>query len=102
MRAGQCNSADKLDEVEYPDYADTVELCFINGPHRLRRWSRFMKFMINTFICVTQLGFCCIYFVFIATNFEQVCIFACHSNQSNLRLNIEFIFIVEWNQYSLK
>lgn len=57
---------------EDPDFAETVELCFANGPPRLRSWSKFVKFLVNLFICVTQMGFCCIYFVFIATNFKQV------------------------------
>lgn len=75
MRAIQSTSPEKLEEIEYPDYAETVELCFKYGPSRLRVWSRFVKLVINTFIVVTQLGFCCIYFVFISENFEQVCFF---------------------------
>lgn len=72
MRAIQCNASEKIEDIEDPDFAETVELCFRNGPRRLRPWSRFVKFVVNFFICLTQLGFCCIYFVFISTNFEQV------------------------------
>lgn len=54
------------------DYADTVEQCFANGPVKLRTWSKMMKTIVNIFICVTQLGFCCIYIVFISTNMKQV------------------------------
>ncbi|XP_068154922.1 LOW QUALITY PROTEIN: neutral amino acid uniporter 4 [Drosophila tropicalis] len=54
------------------DYAVTVEQCFENGPMKLRRWSRTMGRLVDTFICVTQLGFCCIYFVFISTNVKQI------------------------------
>lgn len=54
------------------DYAATVEQCFENGPIKLRGWSRTMGHLVDIFICVTQLGFCCIYFVFISTNVKQV------------------------------
>ncbi|XP_052855796.1 proton-coupled amino acid transporter 1-like isoform X3 [Drosophila gunungcola] len=54
------------------DYAQTVEQCFENGPPKLRGWSRTMGRLVDIFICVTQLGFCCIYFVFISTNLKQI------------------------------
>lgn len=57
---------------EDPDFAETVELCVANGPPKIRNSAAFIKFLVNVFICVTQLGFCCVYFVFIATNFKQV------------------------------
>lgn len=73
MRIIESNSADKADQtVEDPDFAETVELCFRNGPQPLRKWSRFAKLLVNFFICLTQLGFCCIYIVFINDNFEQM------------------------------
>lgn len=73
MRTIQSNSSDKSDQMaEDPDFAETIELCFRFGPRPLRRWSRFVKFLCNFFICLTQLGFCCIYFVFINDNFEQL------------------------------
>lgn len=55
-----------------PDFAETVELCFEYGPPKLRNWSRVMKTLVNIFLCVTQLGFCCVYFVFISSNLKQV------------------------------
>ncbi|KAH8291680.1 hypothetical protein KR018_005293, partial [Drosophila ironensis] len=54
------------------DYAETVKQCFENGPTKLRSWSRTMSRLVDIFICVTQLGFCCIYFVFISTNVKQI------------------------------
>lgn len=72
MRDIQNKSAEKTVECEDPDFAETIELCFVHGPPRLRPWSKFIRFLVNFFICVTQLGFCCIYFVFIASNFKQV------------------------------
>uniref|UniRef100_A0A182Q5S5 Amino acid transporter transmembrane domain-containing protein n=1 Tax=Anopheles farauti TaxID=69004 RepID=A0A182Q5S5_9DIPT len=54
------------------DFADTVALCFAYGPPAVRPWAPTMKNAVNIFICVTQLGFCCIYFVFISSNFKQI------------------------------
>lgn len=53
-------------------YAGVVELCFEVGPPRLRKYSVLMRKMVNLFLCITQLGFCCVYFVFISTNVKQV------------------------------
>lgn len=72
MRQTQNSSSEKNEDIDDPDFAETVELCFRNGPPSLRPWSRFTKFLVNCFICMTQLGFCCIYFVFMSDNFEQV------------------------------
>lgn len=63
---------EKTPTTEDPDFAETVELCIANGPPRIRSWSSFIRWLVNLFICVTQTGFCCVYFVFIATNFKQV------------------------------
>lgn len=63
---------DILKTEECPDYAETVEKCFEMGPANLRRCAGIMRTSVNIFICVTQLGFCCIYFVFITSNITQV------------------------------
>lgn len=55
-----------------PDYAETVELCFLSGPKPLRKWAHLMRRIVNIFICLTQLGFCCIYFVFVSESVKQV------------------------------
>ncbi|XP_058467632.1 proton-coupled amino acid transporter-like protein CG1139 [Malaya genurostris] len=55
-----------------PDFAETVGLSFKAGPPRFRNLAKPMKMAVNIFICVTQLGFCCIYFVFISSNFKQI------------------------------
>ncbi|XP_030379956.1 proton-coupled amino acid transporter 4-like [Scaptodrosophila lebanonensis] len=47
------------------DYVDV-------GPRLLRRMSRAMKLIVEMFLCVTQFGFCAIYFVFITENLYQV------------------------------
>lgn len=56
-----------------PDYAETVELCFSSSHNqRWRNLAPFMKTTCNVFICITQLGFCCIYILFVGTNLKQV------------------------------
>ncbi|XP_055843055.1 neutral amino acid uniporter 4 [Episyrphus balteatus] len=54
------------------DYPDTVEKTFELGPKRFRFASKFMRLVVEMFLCVTQFGFCSIYFVFIAENLVQV------------------------------
>ncbi|XP_061507479.1 proton-coupled amino acid transporter-like protein CG1139 [Anopheles gambiae] len=71
--AGEKKLSDPVPPVTEPlDFADTVALCFAYGPPSVRPWAPTMKRAVNIFICVTQLGFCCIYFVFISSNFKQI------------------------------
>lgn len=60
----------RLDED--PDFAETVEMCFELGSPRISGWSKAAKHTVNTFICITQIGFCCVYFVFASTTLRQV------------------------------
>ncbi|XP_030570953.1 proton-coupled amino acid transporter-like protein CG1139 isoform X2 [Drosophila novamexicana] len=53
-------------------FADVAEQAFLDGPPSLNRWSRFIRFMVNTFLVIDLLGCCCIYLVFVATNVQQV------------------------------
>ena len=55
-----------------PDFAETVELCLKYGPEKLKRFSKASKLIVNIFICVTQFGLCCIYFVFASSSMKQV------------------------------
>jgi len=54
------------------DYADVVETACLTGPENLAKYGAFGRKLINLFLCITQFGFCCVYIVFAATNFEQV------------------------------
>lgn len=55
-----------------PDFATTVELSFATGPEKLKKLSVTMRRLVNMFLCITQLGFCCVYFVFVSTNLKEV------------------------------
>ncbi|XP_046387616.1 proton-coupled amino acid transporter-like protein CG1139 isoform X2 [Ischnura elegans] len=59
-------------EVPALGFADVVETSFSTGPLVLRRHSRVVRYVVNTFLCITQLGFCCVYFVFVAANLQEV------------------------------
>ncbi|KAM7000474.1 proton-coupled amino acid transporter 1 isoform 1-T2 [Tautogolabrus adspersus] len=55
----------------------------------LRRQSQWGKQIVNLFLIITQLGFCCVYFVFLSDNIKQVVeaanatTFSCHMNLTN-------------------
>ncbi|KAJ8896189.1 hypothetical protein PR048_001532 [Dryococelus australis] len=54
------------------DFSGVVETSFSTGPSQLRRYSHSSKIMVNVFLCIAQLGFCCVYFVFVAANISEV------------------------------
>ena len=85
---------DKYKFEKRPDYAETVEYCFECGPEVLRKYSKQMKTACNIFIVVTQLGFCCIYFLFIGTNLKQVLDF--YGVVLDLHILISFSLIFIW------
>ncbi|KAI8127859.1 hypothetical protein FF38_13775 [Lucilia cuprina] len=73
---------------KYPDFAETVEQCFETGPPKLQGWAKSMKTLVNVFIVVTQLGFCCIYFVFISTNIKQIL------SAYNINIDVHIVMLV--------
>lgn len=66
------NVMKKRKGIQYMDYADVVETACATGPESLARYGVFARRLVNLFLCITQFGFCCVYIVFAATNFEQV------------------------------
>ncbi|XP_017056203.1 proton-coupled amino acid transporter-like protein CG1139 isoform X2 [Drosophila ficusphila] len=69
---GSILAVERTPGVDFLDYPETVEKSFEHGPRPLRKMSRFMKLVVEMFLCVTQFGFCAIYFVFITDNLHQV------------------------------
>ncbi|CAH1099193.1 unnamed protein product [Psylliodes chrysocephalus] len=74
-----------------PDFAETVELCFEKGPPKMSRLSGFMRKLVNFCLCTTQLGFCCVYFVFISDNIKQVADY--HGYVADVHVIMAIIFV---------
>merc|ERR1719411_1173120 len=53
-------------------YADVAEYSFSTSGPNARRLSKLARMIVNIFLCITQLGFCCVYFVFVAQNLQLV------------------------------
>jgi hypothetical protein len=79
----------------WPDYAETVELSFSSSKNQnVRKMAPTMKRTCNVIICITQLGFCCVYFLFVAENLKQVLDF--HGLEINLKMLVALILIPVW------
>lgn len=74
-----------------PGFAQTVELCFSTGHPRLKKIAPTMKTLVNLFLCVTQLGFCCVYFVFVSNNLKQI--MDNYKVHLDLRIHMAIIFL---------
>lgn len=59
-------------QVPSLDFSQVCCAAFETGPSGLRRYAHFVKRVINIFLCITQLGFCCVYFLFVALNLQEV------------------------------
>lgn len=56
----------------YKSYADIVEEVFLTGPPLAKTLAKYMKIVVNVEICFMNLGFCCIYVVFVGNNMGKV------------------------------
>lgn len=59
----------QLPSLSFPEVCYSA---FETGPIGLRKYSLLARQIINIFLCITQLGFCCVYFVFVAVNIRDV------------------------------
>lgn len=53
-------------------FSEVVAASFQTGPPGVQRYANLARNLINTFLVITQLGFCCVYFVFVAVNLQEV------------------------------
>jgi len=54
-------------------FSDVAETSFATSSSSLlQKLAPWVRTTINLFLCITQLGFCCVYFVFVSRNLEQV------------------------------
>ncbi|ENN77037.1 hypothetical protein HUJ04_011535 [Dendroctonus ponderosae] len=53
-------------------FAEVVEAACRTGPEFLQRKAKVAKFILNIFLFITQMGFCCVYYVFVAVNLQEV------------------------------
>jgi proton-coupled amino acid transporter len=59
-------------QVPSMNFASVVYASFETGPSPLRKYSHLAKNLINLFLIITQIGFCCVYFVFVAVNLQEI------------------------------
>ncbi|XP_076799531.1 proton-coupled amino acid transporter 1-like isoform X2 [Clavelina lepadiformis] len=63
----------RVEGVPSMDYSTVMENAIRHGPYvSLQKYSYVGKRAVDTFLMITQLGFCCVYFVFMAQNIRQV------------------------------
>ncbi|XP_050417748.1 neutral amino acid uniporter 4 [Patella vulgata] len=67
------------------DYADVFEKALETGPLSLRRFSRAGRIFIFALLIFTQIGFCSVYIVFIATSVKQV-VHTFHNDDPDVRI----------------
>lgn len=78
-----------------PDYALTLELCFKNSrSEMIRRLAPFMEKSCNFMICLTQLGFCSVYFVFVSSNIKNVLDY--HGYVIDIHILMLYLFVPIW------
>lgn len=54
------------------DYGYCIDYAFKVGPAPIRKYGRYMRKIVNLSLNITQFGFCCVYFVFMAKNMKKI------------------------------
>jgi len=63
----------KKNKVDVPyTYAELGWEAFFLGPKRFEKYAKIGRIIVTTSIIMTAFGGCCVYFIFVATNLEQV------------------------------
>ncbi|XP_038055469.1 proton-coupled amino acid transporter 1-like isoform X2 [Patiria miniata] len=75
------------------DYGEVAEQSLKHGPVAwLRRKCIIGRYIVNGFLIFTQLGFCCVYFLFMADNIRQIYCFYYGSGVPDVQLFILMFF----------
>lgn len=78
-----------------PGFADTLHMCVLNSKNEnLRRLAPFMRKACNIMICMTQLGVCCVYIVFVSSNVKNVLDF--HGYVIDIHILMLYLFVPIW------
>ncbi|BFZ14998.1 hypothetical protein BsWGS_18037 [Bradybaena similaris] len=78
---------------EVLDYAGVMQMCLKTGPPYLQGFSSYVRPFVDALLIFTQLGACCVYIVFIATNIQMVVGYFV-SFDLNVRLYEFFVMLV--------
>lgn len=72
MLVNCCHELCRRLQVPSLNFSGVCYASFETGPTGIRRYSHMAKNLINSFLIITQIGFCCVYFVFVAVNLQEV------------------------------
>ncbi|XP_022905511.1 proton-coupled amino acid transporter-like protein pathetic isoform X2 [Onthophagus taurus] len=53
-------------------FSEVAEMAMQLGPAPFQKFSKSVRKLVDIFLCCTQLGFCCVYFVFVAANLHDI------------------------------
>ena len=66
----------KVNELSLrPEFAEVVELSFLVNKSENEKWKKcaaIAKTICNVAICITQLGFCCVYLIFVSSSIKLI------------------------------
>lgn len=85
-----------------PNYAETIELSFvISKKEKFRNVSSLVRKICNVFICLTQFGFCSVYFLFVG---KSVKLLLDHyfGFDLDLKIAVTIVFIPIWMSVLLR
>lgn len=81
-------------KYERMSFSGTVKLAFEHGPMLLQKCAGFCRWSIEMFIIFTQLGFCCVYFMFVSESMQQI--FNCYGIKINLQTLMVIVLPIFW------
>lgn len=85
----------KNNMIYRPDYAETIELSFaLSKKEKWRKASKIVRKICNICICITQLGFCAVYLVFVGSSVKLL--LNHYGIFLDLKVVVALIFIPIW------